>query len=385
MHYNGAMTRRPDPVPPEPSAEPKALGDYLTTAVLWLDPGGRLVYMNPAAEDLLAVSPIQAAGVAIGEILPEAESLHALVAQATSRREVCTARELMLSRPGDASELLLDCTISPVIEGRNELTGFLVEMRSENRHARISRDVALVSQRRALQGLARGLAHEIRNPLGGLRGAAQLLEQKADGHFGGGESGASGLREYTGVIIREADRLAALVDTLLGPAREPRRRITNLHEPLEHVARLVTAEFEGVRVERDYDPSLPEAVIDPELTIQALLNIARNGCQAMDGEGRLRLRTRVLRQYTIGDRRHRLAGAVEIEDEGPGVPEPVQATLFYPLVSGRTGGTGLGLAIAQDLIQRQGGLIEFETRPGRTIFRLNIPLEEDGKPWRKME
>jgi len=216
--------------------------------------------------------------------------------------------------------------------------------------------------------MLRQLAHEVRNPLGGLRGAAQLLDR---------ELPDPELREYTRVIISEADRLTALVDSMNGPTRPQQRTLVNVHEICEHVHRLLVAEAPAaVAVERDYDPSLPSSLFDRNQLVQALLNIARNALQAVGERGRIILRTRALSNVVIAGHRHRLAASVQVQDDGPGVPPELRASLFYPLVTGRAGGTGLGLAVAQDLVIRHGGLIEFESEPGRTIFTLMLPLEE---------
>jgi two-component system nitrogen regulation sensor histidine kinase GlnL len=214
--------------------------------------------------------------------------------------------------------------------------------------------------------MVRQLAHEIKNPLGGLRGAAQLLER---------ELPDASLREYTGVIIREADRLRALVDNLLGPGIPLRREPLNLHELLQHVFHLLRSEAPpGVGILRDYDPSLPPVHIDRDQLVQAMLNLGRNAVQVLGQSGRLTLRTRALTNVTIGARRHRVVVSVQFEDNGPGVPAELADTIFYPLVTGRDGGTGLGLAVAQDIVTRHGGLIEFESRPGHTVFNLLLPF-----------
>jgi two-component system, NtrC family, nitrogen regulation sensor histidine kinase GlnL len=220
--------------------------------------------------------------------------------------------------------------------------------------------------------MIRQLAHEIKNPLGGLRGAAQLLERQL--------SDAT-MREYTSVIISEADRLKTLVDTLLGPGHAPRKQSINVHELLQHVWQLLKLEASaGIKIERDYDPSLPSIEVDRDQIIQAMLNLGRNSLQAIgthEGHvtGRIVLRTRALTHVNIGKRRHRLVASVQIEDDGPGVPEQLRDTLFYPLVTGRADGTGLGLAVAQDLVSRHAGLIEFDSRPGRTVFTILLPFE----------
>jgi len=242
----------------------------------------------------------------------------------------------------------------------------LVEMSDTTRQARISRENALLAQLGGSRMMARQLAHEIKNPLGGLRGAAQLLER---------ELPDASLREYTRVIIGEADRLRALVDSLLGPARALQREPANLHELLDHVYRLVRAEApEAIAITRDYDPSLPPLQLDRDQLIQAMLNLARNAVQALGRHGQLTIRTRAITGATIGEKRHRVVASVQFEDNGPGVPAELGETIFYPLVTAQPGGTGLGLAVAQDIATRHDGLVEFESRPGHTVFSLLLPI-----------
>jgi len=215
--------------------------------------------------------------------------------------------------------------------------------------------------------MIRQLAHEIKNPLGGLRGAAQLLERQLD---------SDELREYTTVIISEADRLAALVDTLLGPGGPSNKQQVNVHELLEYVVRLTGPDLDGhIRIERDYDPAIPDIRLDRDQLVQALLNLVRNALAALDGQGKLVLRTRAVMNFTIGEFRHPVVACIEIEDDGPGIEPELQDSVFYPLVTSRPDGTGLGLPAAQELISRHGGLIEFESRPGRTVFQVLIPLD----------
>ena len=218
--------------------------------------------------------------------------------------------------------------------------------------------------------MIRQLAHEIKNPLGGLRGAAQLLERQLEN---------AELREYTSVIISEADRLAALVDTLLGPGGPPNKQPLNIHELLEYVVRLVeTGNGQSLKIVRDYDAGLPSMALDRDQMIQAILNVMQNAAAALDGQGTIILRSRAIMNFTIGNVRHPVVASIEIEDDGPGIPRELQDSVFYPLVTGRTDGTGLGLPVAQELISRHGGLIEFESRPGRTVFQLQIPLTTSG-------
>ena len=236
-----------------------------------------------------------------------------------------------------------------------------------DRHHQITREERLLTQIAYARNLVRRLGHEIKNPLGGLRGAAQLLEC---------ELPDAALREYTGVIIREADRLTALVDRMVGPRRPPRMEPVNIHEVTERVRALVNAETPAsIVVERDYDPSIPELRADPELLIQAMLNIARNAVHALGEGGRIVLRTRVQRRVGIGVRQHRLMCRIEVADDGPGIPDDLVDSMFYPLVSGRDGGAGLGLSIAQSLVYEHGGIIECTSHPGETTFSILLPMD----------
>jgi len=339
-----------------------------STAVLWLDGALRLTYLNPAAETLLKLDARQVLGGPIQECLPEAREFAAALQRAAESRETFTQRELRLPL-AERESVTVDCTATPVREHEGE-TPLLVELAPLDRHLRISRDDAVIAQHAANRVLARNLAHEIRNPLGGLRGAAQLLERKLPD---------AALKEYTGVIMREADRLTALVDAMLGPTTPVRRVPVNVHELLEHVARLTEAEAPAkLSLKRDYDPSLPELALDRDQMVQALLNIARNAREALSGResGTITFRTRVLRQFTIGQKRHRLAVCLDIADDGPGIPPELQPRIFAPLVSGKSGGTGLGLSIAQELVNRHAGLIECVSTPGNTVFSVILPLEE---------
>ena len=352
------------PIPRIPP-RPETILDGLTTAVLVLDDDLRVAALNTACENLFGISRRHALGVpaslAIVHLKPYAARLREALDAGTGFIE----REMRLSRH-DERGMLVDCTATPVLIERR--TALLIEVLPIDRQLRISRDEQIHQQHEAARELIRGLAHEIKNPLGGIRGAAQLLAA---------EYPDSEHHEYTGVIIREVDRLQKLVDRLLGPNRAPQRSALNIHEVVEHVRQLIEAEAEGLCVQRDYDPSLPELVADREQLIQALLNIARNALQATGSQGRITLRTRARRQFTIGGVRHRLVNQVDIEDDGPGIDEAVRDKIFYPMVTTRPDGTGLGLPMAQYLIHAHGGLLECESRPGRTCFSIYLPLEFD--------
>ncbi|NNJ93353.1 MAG: PAS domain-containing sensor histidine kinase, partial [Halobacteria archaeon] len=266
----------------------------------------------------------------------------------------------------DAPSLHVNCTFTPVFEQNGETT-VQVELRQADHQMRLEQDELLISQQQATRVLVRGLAHEIKNPLGGLRGAAQLLER---------EISSPELREYTHIIIGEADRLQVLIDRMLGPSTMPQLRQLNLHEILERVRNLVMVEDgDELTFVTDYDPSLPELTADPGQLEQAVLNIVRNARQAMDGKGIITLRTRVQRSFNIGVRRYRLVAQIQIIDNGPGIDEELRRKIFFPMVTTRSDGTGLGLSIAQALISRHEGLIECDSKPGKTVFTILLPLE----------
>ncbi len=265
-----------------------------------------------------------------------------------------------------AEDRIVDFRVSS-LEHTDLTASLLVEMSDVTRRTRISRENALLIQHGAGRQMIRQLAHEIKNPLGGIRGAAQLLGKQLQ---------SDELEEYTSVIISEVDRLAGLVDTLLGPGGPPNKQRSNVHELLEYVIKLIQAEIgDEIDIHRDYDAGLPHMDLDRDQLVQALLNLVRNAVVALGGQGKIILRSRAIMNFTIGDTRHNVVASLEIEDDGPGIPADLQDSVFYPLVTGRPDGTGLGLPVAQELISRHHGLIEFESRPGRTVFFVRIPLE----------
>jgi len=315
-------------------------------------------YANPAAENLLATGAKSLLGQPFLQLFAERAELERALAEALTTHWDYSAQNVTYSRAA-REPLPLSCTMTR-IDGRE--FGLLAELRPIEEQLRHAREERLVFEQQANRELIRNLAHEIKNPLGGLRGSAQLLERELD---------KPELREYTQVIIEEADRLQRLMDRMLTPHRTPRVEPLAIHEVLERVRSLVRAEF-GVEIERDYDPSLPEVLGDREQLIQAALNIARNAAQA--GAAHIAFRTRAARQITILRQRHKLALELQVIDDGPGVPAEIQERIFNPLVSGREGGTGLGLSLAQTFVQYHQGVVEFESRPGRTIFRILLPL-----------
>jgi len=348
--------------------DPADLLDALSTGIVMLDEQLCPVYANVAAQDLLAFSLNKARGRPFTELLHEPEGLGGILKRALFAGEGIADRELTVRPAGAPREArTLDVTITPL--GALTGTHLLLELADTTQRQRISRENDLLARLDGSRLMVRQLAHEIRNPLGGLRGAAQLLER---------ELPHPELREYTQVIIGEADRLTGLVDAMSSPSRAPNKVRLNVHEICEHVYHLLRAEAATtVLIERDYDPSLPEAPLDRHQLIQALLNVARNALQAVGDRGRIVLRTRARSNVSIGSALHRLVASVQVEDGGPGVPAHLRGSIFYPLVTGRANGTGLGLAVAQELVTRNGGIIEFESQMGRTVFTLLLPLGEE--------
>jgi len=352
-------------MPPSPS-EFSGL-DCLSTGALVLDADDRIQYVNPAAETLLGVSGALLVGDAADHVFERSPELRAAIRTARSEQETVIEYELEVA-VSSHPPIRLGCSISPL---DTPLHAVLIEMRAVDPHLRIARLEQARLQQEANRDLLRNLAHEIKNPLGGIRGAAQLLEY---------ELPRESLREYTQVIIKESDRLQSLMERLLTPHRMPRFGAVNIHEVLERVRSLILAETPSVALRRDYDISLPEIRADAEQLIQATLNIARNAVQAMHGnvhghgQGEIVFRTRVARQITLESRRYRLGLRVEIIDNGPGIPEEIREQIFYPLVSGREGGSGLGLAVAQTLVAQNHGTIDCESRPGHTVFSIFLPL-----------
>ena len=361
------------------AAEPRApspidraeLLDALLTSVFVLDGELRVVDLNAAAQNLLGLGASQALGRPIGELLRGADLLPALLERALARRgEEIVQRELAWQGPVGVERILACAATVATLESHSRV---VLEIEDITQHRRRTRESALLAQLGGSRLMIRQLAHEIKNPLGGLRGAAQLLER---------ELLDPALREYTRVIISEADRLAGLLDTMQGPGRPPAKQVVNVHELLERVYRLLRGEAPSrIAIERDYDPSLPTLTVDPNHIIQAMLNLGRNALQALESTAadgaRLVLRTRAAINVTLGAQRHRVVASIQFEDNGPGVPPQIRDTIFYPLVSGRDGGSGLGLAIAQDLVTRHGGLIEFDSAPGRTVFTLSLPMDTE--------
>lgn len=341
--------------------------EHLATAVILLNPSHHIVYANPSAEILFALSATQISGNHIGEIFLNCEILQLAIESAVRSDSPYREHEFAITTVRQQS-FAVTCTVTPVEMYEASL---LLEFQQMDQQLRIAREERMLIQQQANSELLRNLAHEIRNPLGGLRGAAQLLEHELPN---------PSLREYTQVIIKEADRLHSLMDRLLVPHRVPKYEPTNIHEVLERVRSLLLAESpHNIKVRRDYDTSLPDLIGDREKLIQTVLNIARNAVQAMQESGttnaEIIFRTRAERQVTLAKKRYRIAIKLQITDNGPGIPADIKDKVFYPLVTGREGGSGLGLALAQTFVTQHHGMIDCESQPGKTCFTILLPIE----------
>ena len=348
--------------------------EHQPSAVLVLSPCWTLKLMNPAAEALFGVSGDRALGEPLSLLLhhsePVAGQLRAAAASAEGQSFTLRQHSLRLR---DGTLLAVDLTCA-CMDGDGDL---LIEAQPLDRLQRINQDDRLINIQETTASLVRGLAHEVKNPLGGIRGAAQLLGQELE---------RADLAEYTSVIIRECDRLTELVDAMLGPSKPLNLSRINVHRVLEHVARVAMDGLAAAQAQlvRDYDPSLPSIEADEDLLIQALLNLVNNACIALQGvaDAQLRMRTRPLHRFTIHGQLHRLVVCIEVEDNGPGIPEDLLDRMFYPMISGTANGTGLGLAITQTIVRRHQGMIECASQPGKTAFSIILPLARPGEEGR---
>ena len=341
--------------------------EHLATATMLLNQLHQVTYANPSAEILFALSATQIHHSHISEVFLHCEILQHAIDNALKNDSPYREHEFAITTVRQQS-FAVTCTVTPINIGEAAL---LLEFQQMDQQLRIAREERMLIQQQANSELLRNLAHEIRNPLGGLRGAAQLLEH---------ELPQPNLREYTQVIIKEADRLQSLMDRLLVPHRVPKYEPTNIHEVLERVRSLLLAESpNNIKVRRDYDTSLPDLIGDREKLIQTVLNIARNAVQAMQSNNthnaEVVLKTRAERQVTLSKKRYRVAIKLQIIDNGPGIPVDIRDKIFYPLVSGREGGSGLGLALAQTFVTQHHGMIDCESQPGNTCFTILLPVE----------
>ncbi|MCW8825006.1 MAG: nitrogen regulation protein NR(II), partial [Gammaproteobacteria bacterium] len=342
-------------------------------AVLLVDQDLRLKYLNNAAEILLEISAQRILNSGMRELFRD-ERLAGIIESAFASGSPILRRSVTLELIHGRT-VKVDLTASPVTDTAQP-TEVVLEMTQIDRQLRIEREEGLLAQGHATRALVRGLAHEIKNPLGGLRGAAQLLERELHNEE---------LKEYTQIIISEADRLQGLMDQMLGPNRLPTPKMINIHEALERVRQVVNADFGGkVSIVRDYDPSIPDTWIDLDQLIQSLMNLIRNAAQAVTEmerddhtQGEIILKTRTVSHFTISSKVHKLVAKIDIIDNGPGIDESMSESLFLPMITGRIEGTGLGLPIAQSLINLNGGLVEWQSRPGKTQFTVLLPITDE--------
>jgi len=347
----------------------KRILDHLNAAILLFDRDLTLTYLNSAGEILLADSSRHLVGLGAGELFKSSDpALLMNLQQCLTMAEPLVDRELILDRM--THSLTINFSATPLL--KDELVSeILVELQQVDNHLRISKEERLLTQQNTARLLVRGLAHEIKNPLGGLRGAAQLLDL---------ELHDPELKEYTRIIIAESDRLQGLMDKMLGPNKLPDKKAINIHEVLERVRQLVQAESSGsLTVKTDYDPSIPDILADKDQLIQAILNIVKNAVQALNNDGEIIIKTRIHRQVTIGRKRYKLAVKCDIIDNGPGIDADMMNRIFYPMITGRANGTGLGLSIAQALINQHNGLIECSSEPGNTVFSIFLPIIMQGE------
>ncbi len=342
--------------------------DLLATPVAVMQGQGRVRFVNAALEDALGLSRRTLHNAYLPDYFVDPQPLIMALSGAQSNEFAALRYEAQLRRMHHDEPLPVHVIVA-LTDLPDEV---IVELLPVEQQTRQEREERLLDQAQANKELIRNLAHEIKNPLGGIRGSAQLLEMELDDKE---------LTEYTQVIIHEADRLQTLVDRLLAPHRRPHVvGDVNIHEVCERVRALILAEFpRSLRVVRDYDISIPEFRGDREQLIQAVLNIAHNAAQALQervaqGDAQITLKTRILRQVTFGKQRYRLALELHVMDNGPGIPDSIKDRIFFPLISGREGGSGLGLTLAQTFVQQHHGLIECESEPGRTDFKILIPL-----------
>ncbi|MDC9719698.1 MAG: nitrogen regulation protein NR(II) [Gammaproteobacteria bacterium] len=353
----------PNPLPASQALA--SLVNHLTTAIVLVNARMEIVALNLAAENLFRVSQHQMQLEPIGNLLSLDPLLKQQLEHSSSHQQSFTSRDTQIQQP-NGHTLLVDLTVTAV----DEQGSLALEIQPLERMKRLTQEARMMTQQHASSNLVRNLAHEIKNPLGGIRGAAQLLQREL----------TPSLHEFTEIIISEADRLRDLVDRLLGPQRQTQKQACNIHQILDKIDQLLRAEADSqVVLIRDYDPSLPELLIDANQMTQAFLNVGLNALQALlehhiDG-GQIRLKTRAVRRFTIGNTCHRLVCCISIIDNGPGIPTDLKEEIFFPLVTHRPQGTGLGLSISQSLVQQHQGLIECNSKKGHTCFNIYLPME----------
>ena len=348
------------------------IDDTLSTAIIVLDTSFTILQMNAAAENLFGQSRERVIQKSFNSILNQElnkEDLQFAIDYVSTNTKPHAIRGCYLHNKQDRTATI-DCIANPIfVEG--EYIGIVLELYRTDHQLKAAREEQLLSQQEATQKLVRGMAHEIKNPLGGVRGAAQLLESELEDEA---------LKEYTTIIIAEADRLQNLVDRMLGARAPNKNQLINIHEVLERVRRLINADIpEGVNFTFDYDPSIPTLNADLDNLIQIVLNIVVNALKAVGDNGNIKFKTRIMRNHIINHKQHKLSLRLEVKDDGIGVPADIRDKLFFPMISGSSEGTGLGLSIAQSLAHRQNGVLEFESKPGDTCFSLSLPINNNSE------
>ena len=339
---------------------------HINEAVLLFNQHLVLTYINTAGEILLADSAKHLLGLDAKTLFKSSKELLSVMQQCLDNHEPLVDRELPLYNLKQSKTINL--SVTPLLK-EGQLNEILVELQQIDRHIRISKEEQLFAQQNVSRTLVKGLAHEIKNPLGGIRGAAQLLELELPDNE---------LKEYTQIIVQESDRLKCLMDKMLGPNKPSKKEFLNIHEILERVRHLINIEAgHNIILVTDYDPSIPELKADKNQLIQAVLNVVQNAIQAMQKDGKIVIKTRIKRHTTIGKKRYRLTAKIDIIDNGPGISQELMSQIFYPMITGRAEGTGLGLSIAQSLVNQHNGLIECDSEPGNTIFSIYLPMEHE--------
>jgi len=340
---------------------------HLNEAILLFNRELVLTYINTAGEILLADSAKHLLGLKAKKLFKASDpALLNDLKQCLGMNEPLVDRELNLAHLNQT--MTINFSATPLLEN-GQLNEILVELQQVDRQLRISKEEQLLAQQNTSRMLVKSLAHEIKNPLGGIRGAAQLLDYELQD---------PDLKEYTQIIIQESDRLKSLMDKMLGPNKPSKKDTLNIHEVLERVRQLVNIETKNnIIIKTDYDPSIPDFKADKNQLIQAVLNIVQNAVQAMQNTGQITLKSRIQRHMTIGRKRFKLTAKIDIIDNGPGIDHDLMNKIFYPMITGRAEGTGLGLSIAQSLINQHDGLIECQSEPGNTTFTIFLPLEHE--------
>lgn len=342
---------------------PSEILDSQVNAVLVTDTNLLLEYMNQAAQELIGNSLLRIKGQPIQSVISSSQ-LDSHIKQALRSQQSHVAREGEIIIQGYQC-LSVDCAITPLFKN-DEFRGMLFELTRVDRQLRIARETELINTQDTNKSVLRGIAHEIKNPLGGLRGAAQLLEI---------EFADEAVKEYTQIIISEADRLTTLVDNMLGSNQLPQKTLVNIHEVLEHARQVIVAKHpDKVTISPDYDPSIPQIRGDRDQLVQVALNLLNNAVRSFADEGHIVLKTRIQRNFTIGSNHYPLVLCAQVIDNGQGIPEDLQGKVFFPMITGHADGTGLGLSIAQSIINQHNGLIEFQSKPGNTEFSMFIPI-----------